>query len=90
MAGQAQWIWIYGLKPRTNLLQSQPTPYESHWLDYQKPLLPTDRDYLLNFYTKPSWSTSGRQLDPTFTYLWWCAYDENRRAFGPWHRHIPT
>ena len=90
MAGQARWIWIYGLKPRTNLLHSQPTPYESHWLDYQKPLLPGDRDYLLDFYTKPSQTWQGYERPATFTHLWWTEYNPDLGGFGPWNRHYPS
>jgi hypothetical protein len=87
---QAQWIWVYALQPRTNLLHNQPTPVESHWLDYQKPLTPTDRDALLNFYTRPSWNIAGTQLPPKWTHAWWTAYDTVTGSFGPWQRHIPT
>jgi hypothetical protein len=83
-----QWIWIYGIKPRDYLMQWQPTPVESKWLNPQRPLDATERTHLLDYLVSTSWTSSmGQPVPPTYTHLWWCAWNDAARSFGPWSRH---
>lgn len=83
-----RWIWIYGLKPRTYLQHWQPTPYDSKWLNWERPVGDAERDHLLDYLVSSSWTTStGMPVGPTYTALWWCAWNESTRSFGPWTRH---
>jgi hypothetical protein len=82
----AQWIWIYGLKPREQLSRD-PADVESRWLNNQTALTPAQRDGELRILVSADYTNRfGQPMPPIFTHVWWTAYNPQTRGWAPWVR----
>ena len=83
----AQWVWIYGLKPRTYLFTGDPTEVDSRWLNNTRPYAAGERDDELQALVATSYTNRfGVSVPAIYTHLWWTAYNERTRSWAPWVR----
>lgn len=80
----AKWVWMYGIRSPWYQQQGYPQT-ESRWLSSQHPFTPPDRDAELSALYTPTTDLYGR-TERLFDHLWFCEWDEARRAFGAWRR----
>ena len=83
----AQWIWVYGIRPRERAEVWGEPRTESKWLNFERALTPSQRDSAMQARTAPMTDLWGK-TEPYYTHAWWTAWNESTRSWAPWVQYV--